>query len=75
LVLGRSDAEQAALCLTALIFLTVEPMAYLFYTVRWVGASGAAGLLVLFPLLLTHLASWTLPPVRAWARRLAARAQ
>ncbi len=75
LILGLSDAEQAALCLTALISLTIEPMAYLFYTVRWVGDHGAAGLLTLAPLAMAHLASWTLPALRSLARRLEARAQ
>lgn len=75
LVLGRSDAEQMALCLTALIFLTVEPMAYLFYTIQWAGDHGAAGFLTLAPLALAHLASWTVPPVRTLARRLEAKAQ
>ncbi|MGQ9653678.1 MAG: hypothetical protein ACUVXD_06400 [Thermodesulfobacteriota bacterium] len=75
LVLGRSVAEQTALCLTALIFLTVEPMAYLFYTVQWVGDHGPAGFLALAVLALAHLASWTLPPVRALARRLEAKAR
>lgn len=75
LVLGRSDAEQTALCLAALISLTVEPMAYLFYTVQWAGDHGVAGFLTLVPLALAHLASWTLPPIRALARRLEAKAQ
>lgn len=66
---GQTEGEQLALGLAALITVAVEPLAYLLYTLRSVETCGWAGLMVLLPLALTHLASWTVPSLRKWASR------
>ena len=61
---GRSEEEQVALGLAALVTVVVEPVTYLFYTIHWVSKHGWVGLLLLTPLALGHLLSWLIPMVR-----------
>jgi len=66
----RSETEQVAFGLAALVAMSTEPLTYLYYTVHFVEKKGWWGTLILVALLLTHLISWTVPSVRGWGKKI-----